>query len=459
MALTRLLSIPILILAISHIANTQNFDDHQLQPHNYIQNQLSLSRAKRMYAMCPPDFIKIGNECYYLSDKTESWLDAHFECKDRNSKLAEPLKFADKKIRKYLTNKDLNKGEKWIGGMYNWERMKWQWGYNGKAMTYQSFSNMGDKTNEELKFHCTTLNPEFSYKWSSKMCTEKHYFICQHRMPYVTEKNRQRIYNKWNETYPHQMANEVEVYVTTNGSSKNKSNTAYRAVPKKNRVNQVRLPQAPQTQKVPARMEEISPPDYLPFIEYNNMEQMKQKSQEISNVHSDLIHPVLNSPASDPRKPLQKPRKRHSGLKLTGEVNLGTDRFMREKKRHKNSQRKAQRAQGPKPNGIEETFTNPSRHHHKMQVQETTTTQAAITTTSTVTAATTTQIATTKEPESTEFISTTNTLLQNIRNDKAIRLEKLKQRLAKLTAEERLEYVAMKRQRAEAKKKRNSANQ
>ena len=54
------------------------------------------------------------------------------------------------------------------------------------------------------------------------MCTEKHYFICQHRMPYVTEKNRQRIYNKWNETYPHQMANEVEVYVTTNGSSKNK---------------------------------------------------------------------------------------------------------------------------------------------------------------------------------------------------------------------------------------------
>lgn len=164
MALTRLLSIPILILAISHIANTQNFDDHQLQPHNYIQNQLSLSRAKRMYAMCPPDFIKIGNECYYMSAKKESWLDAHFECKDRNSKLAEPLKFADKKIRKYLTNKDLNKGEKWIGGMYNWERMIWQWGYNGKAMTYQSFSNMGAKTNEELKFHCTTLNPEFSYK-------------------------------------------------------------------------------------------------------------------------------------------------------------------------------------------------------------------------------------------------------------------------------------------------------
>lgn len=224
-------------------------------------------------------------------------------------------------------------------------------------------------------------------------------------------------------------------------------------------MNQVRVPQT-QTPKSPPQMEEISPPDYLPFIEYNNMEQMKQKNQEHSSVNSDLIHPVLNSHASDSRKPIQKPRKRHSGLKLTGEVNLGTDRFMREKKRHKNSQRKAQRNEGPKPNGIEETFTNPSRHHHKMQVQETTT-QAAATTTTTQAAATptTTQIATTQEPDTTESISTTNTLLQNIRNDKAIRLEKLKQRLAKLTAEERLEYVAMKRQRAEAKKKRNSTNQ
>lgn len=238
------------------------------------------------------------------------------------------------------------------------------------------------------------------------------------------------------------------------------SNNAYRAVPKKNRVNQVRLPQSPSPKSPPpARMQEISPPDYLPFIEYNNMEQMKQKSQEHSSIHSDLIHPVLNSPASDPRKVAQKPRKRHSGLKLTGEVNLGTDRFMREKKRHKNSQRKAQRVQGPKPNGIEETFTNPSRHHHKIQVQETTTQVATTTTTVAATAAPTTQIATTQDPDTTDSISTTNPLLQSIRNDKVIRLQKLKQRLAKLTAEERLEYVAMKRQRAEAKKKRNSTNQ
>ena len=36
-------------------------------------------------------------------------------------------------------------------------------------------------------------------------------------MPYVSEKSRQRLYAKWNETYPNEMANEVEVYVSTNG--------------------------------------------------------------------------------------------------------------------------------------------------------------------------------------------------------------------------------------------------
>lgn len=33
-------------------------------------------------------------------------------------------------------------------------------------------------------------------------------------MPYVSEKNRQKIYNKWNETYPNEMANEIEVVLS-----------------------------------------------------------------------------------------------------------------------------------------------------------------------------------------------------------------------------------------------------
>ena len=92
--------------------------------------------------MCPPKFQRIGNECYYLSDYKESWLDSHFECKDRNSKLAEPLRYADKRLRNHLMKNDKSKEDKWIGGMYNWERNQWQWGYNGKEMIYQAFGKM-----------------------------------------------------------------------------------------------------------------------------------------------------------------------------------------------------------------------------------------------------------------------------------------------------------------------------
>ena len=41
-------------------------------------------------------------------------------------------------------------------------------------------------------------------------------------MSLVNEKQRQRVYTKWNETYPNQMANEVEVYVSTNGNNNNR---------------------------------------------------------------------------------------------------------------------------------------------------------------------------------------------------------------------------------------------
>lgn len=66
----------------------------------------SSPRIKRMYAMCPPKFIKIGDECYYISQEPLSWLEAHFACKDKNSKLAEPTRYEDKYLRKHLIDGD-----------------------------------------------------------------------------------------------------------------------------------------------------------------------------------------------------------------------------------------------------------------------------------------------------------------------------------------------------------------
>lgn len=107
-----------------------------------ITSDAATKRVKRMYALCPPHFERVGNQCYYISDTQVNWLDAHFACKDRNSRLAEPIKAEDHRLRRFMLRNDKARTTKWIGGMYNWQKNQWQWGYSGRIMDYQSFSQM-----------------------------------------------------------------------------------------------------------------------------------------------------------------------------------------------------------------------------------------------------------------------------------------------------------------------------
>lgn len=50
-------------------------------------------------------------------------------------------------------------------------------------------------------------------RWSAKPCVERHHFVCQHNMPMVTDRNRHKVYAKWNASFPNEMANEMEVIV------------------------------------------------------------------------------------------------------------------------------------------------------------------------------------------------------------------------------------------------------
>jgi hypothetical protein len=59
-----------------------------------------------------------------LSASKSSWLDAHFECNDKNAKLAEPVKSADRTLRKFLIDHGKARGFIWLGGMYNWGNLK-----------------------------------------------------------------------------------------------------------------------------------------------------------------------------------------------------------------------------------------------------------------------------------------------------------------------------------------------
>lgn len=212
----------------------------------------------------------------------------------------------------------------------------------------------------------------------------------------------------------------------------------YRNVPKKNRLNPNKAIQL--NNQIPKEEATENAPDYLPYRVYSNLEQMQQKQQE------DTIHPVRISHAENPKQPSARPKKRHS-LKLTGEVNLGTNKFT---SRDKKQRRKQQQKQVDIPAAeieVEETVTNAGRHHHHKHpndIPEVETTPAPAPTERLI-------FETTPEPivERTTMLADAKRKL----DEKAQRRERLRAKLAALTPEEQQAFLLMKKQRAEAKKK------
>lgn len=78
---------------------------------------------------------------------------------------------------------------------------------------YYLIYSVKKKINNIFFFLSFFLENIFFIRWSARPCVEKSYYICQHRMPYVSETNRVKIYQRWNVTFPHGMANEIEVKV------------------------------------------------------------------------------------------------------------------------------------------------------------------------------------------------------------------------------------------------------
>ncbi|XP_035792990.1 probable serine/threonine-protein kinase DDB_G0280133 isoform X2 [Anopheles albimanus] len=241
-------------------------------------------RYKRMFVMCPPSFIRIGNECYYISKNKLNWLDAYFECKDRNAKLAEPMKYEDKHLRRHLQKTD-RKEDLWIGGTYNWKLQKWQWGHNGREIEHQSFSQM--VPGRDLKFHCALLRSDIKFRWSAEECTKKMDFICQHRMPLVTEQSRNQVYSRWNETFPNQKANEKMVYIVNDPNNRTRSDPSkvriYNSVKQVYRFNpSIHPPRQPTHRRNRNRGQKPNREEYIPNDVYRK-QQVSQYAPEATN--------------------------------------------------------------------------------------------------------------------------------------------------------------------------------
>ncbi|EZA58059.1 hypothetical protein DMN91_006303 [Ooceraea biroi] len=129
---------------------------------------------------CPVGFFRLKRFCYYLSAGTAPWRDAYFHCKDRNATLAIlDRNGKDRMLRKYLMGDQFTKLERWIGGIFNWQQMAWEWGVTGEKMVFQSFANMEPGKSGRYAWHCIIMDPALKYKWSARSCVERKHYICE----------------------------------------------------------------------------------------------------------------------------------------------------------------------------------------------------------------------------------------------------------------------------------------
>lgn len=154
---------------------------------NFSVNSLTTNQSRtvrqhepvRRFA-CPIGFFRLKRFCYYLSAGTAPWRDAYFHCKDRNATLAIlDRNGKDRMLRKYLMGDQFTKLERWIGGIFNWQQMAWEWGVTGEKMVFQSFGKMEPGKSETYAWHCIIMDPALKYKWSARSCVERKHYICE----------------------------------------------------------------------------------------------------------------------------------------------------------------------------------------------------------------------------------------------------------------------------------------
>ncbi|XP_076233269.1 lithostathine-2 isoform X2 [Calliopsis andreniformis] len=144
---------------------------------------------------CPIGFFRLKGYCYYLSAGMATWRDAHFLCKDRNATLAIlDRNGKDKMLRKYLENDQFMKLERWIGGIFNWQKMAWEWGVTGEEMVFQNFGKpQTGQPKQQYAWHCVTIDPTLNYKWSPRSCVERKYYVCQVRPGRIPRRRKKTI--------------------------------------------------------------------------------------------------------------------------------------------------------------------------------------------------------------------------------------------------------------------------
>lgn len=153
---------------------------------------------KRSYYVCPPNFVRLGNKCYYFSNETATWQDAYFHCKDFRSNLAIIKSSHQNKILRTALNKEgIEPYERWVGGYFDWQQKEWKWAPSGKPMSFQGFSQLPSE-DSKMDWQKAILDPHLQYKWNTRSAIEKKHYICQTNLKNVNKREKKKLKKVYN---------------------------------------------------------------------------------------------------------------------------------------------------------------------------------------------------------------------------------------------------------------------
>jgi secreted trypsin-like serine protease len=132
----------------------------------------------------PQDFIQLGNDYYLISEEEMSWLQAQYDCMNRQGHLIELSENNNKTqlLQNHLINRYSNVSF-WVGSSDLDSSGTFRWFYSGQEIQDDTWADNQPNNLPGNDEHCVQLNEDF-LKFSDENCDRVKRYICEY-MPEI----------------------------------------------------------------------------------------------------------------------------------------------------------------------------------------------------------------------------------------------------------------------------------
>ncbi|XP_042865814.1 type-2 ice-structuring protein-like isoform X2 [Penaeus japonicus] len=125
--------------------------------------------------LCPDPFVKVGSECFYLSDSGQVFGEARAVCLGLGGDLASPADVPA--LKDYIIDRGQTLAV-WLGASDQDDEGAWQW-FDGSPIKAEDWY-WNAPNNGFGKEHCLVLRPDFDPPLNDAECDRQKKFVCEY---------------------------------------------------------------------------------------------------------------------------------------------------------------------------------------------------------------------------------------------------------------------------------------